>query len=93
MGEAGSYALNRESQSARADAFAVAVVDATGAGDAFAAGFLAATLRDLPLQMCLKMGNATGARCVQAVGTVVGLGNWDSTFALTKTSQVESRRK
>ncbi len=82
MGEAGSYALNRAGQCARADAFAVAVVDATGAGDAFAAGFLAATLRNLPLEMCVKMGNATGARCVSAVGTIAGLGDWNSTFAM-----------
>ena len=81
MGEAGSYALNERGESACADAFAVAALDATGAGDAFAAGFLAATLRDLPLQTCLEMGNATGARCVGAVGTIAGLGDWDSTFA------------
>ncbi len=85
MGEAGSYALNAQGQSARADAFAVAVVDATGAGDAFAAGFLAATLRALPMETRLKMGNATGARCVSAVGTVAGLGDWDSTLAMTNT--------
>ncbi len=79
MGEAGSYALNRDGQSARAAAFAVNAIDATGAGDAFAAGFLAATLRDLPLETCLKIGNATGARCVKAVGTIAGLGDWNST--------------
>lgn len=85
MGEAGSYALNRAGQSARVEAFDVAVIDSTGAGDAFAAGFLAATLRELPLQTCLQMGNAMGARCVSAVGTIAGLGDWDSTFALTLT--------
>ena len=85
MGEAGSYALNSAGQSARANALAVAAVDATGAGDAFAAGFLAAMLRDLPLETCLKMGNASGARCVGAVGTLAGLGDWDSTYALTQT--------
>ena len=79
MGEAGSYALDRDGQSSHADALDVAVMDATGAGDAFAAGFLAATLRDLPLQTCLQMGNATGARCVQAVGTIAGLGDWQAT--------------
>lgn len=82
MGEAGSYALNARGQSARADAFAVAALDATGAGDAFAAGFLAAILRDLPLQDCLKMGNATGARCVGAVGTIAGLSDWPTTAQL-----------
>ena len=84
MGEAGSYALSHRGESARAEAYAVEVVDATGAGDAFAAGFLAATLRGLPLQSCLQMGNATGARCVQSVGTIAGLGDWDSTFARVK---------
>ena len=79
MGEAGSYALNRDGQSARADALAVAALDATGAGDAFAAGFLAAVLRDLPLETCLQMGNATGARCVGAVGTIAGLSDWQTT--------------
>ena len=84
LGEAGSYALNERGQSARADALAVAAMDATGAGDAFAAGFLAANLRDLSLQDCLKMGNATGARCVGAVGTIAGLGDWNSTAKLAE---------
>ena len=90
MGESGSYALNRDGQSARADAFAVAAMDATGAGDAFAAGFLAATLRDLPLEACLKMGNATGALCVGAVGTIAGLGNWETTARM---AEIESAFK
>ena len=82
MGEAGSYAFSHRGESARAEALDVEVVDATGAGDAFAAGFLAATLRGLPLQSCLQIGNATGARCVGAVGTIAGLGDWDSTAKL-----------
>ena len=87
MGEAGSYALNSDGQSARAHALDVAALDATGAGDAFAAGFLAAALRELPLEDCLKMGNATGARCVQSVGTIAGLGDWDSTAQLARLDQ------
>ncbi|RYX83075.1 sugar kinase [bacterium] len=82
MGEAGSYARNQSGEIAWAAALPVTAVDATGAGDAFAAGFLASTLRGLSLEMCLKMGNATGACCVSAVGTVTGLRDWDSTFAL-----------
>ncbi len=82
MGEAGSYARNQRGESARVSAFNVPIIDATGAGDAFAAGFLASTLRGLPLEMCLKMANATGACCVGAVGTIAGLRDWDSTLAL-----------
>lgn len=82
MGRDGSYAKNQRGEEARAAALEVKTVDATGAGDAFAAGFLAAALRDLPLETGLQMGNATGARCVQAVGTVEGLDDWESTFAM-----------
>ncbi len=87
LGAAGSYALNRAGQSARAAAWDVAAVDATGAGDAFAAGFLAAALRDLPLESCLKMGNASGANCVQAVGTIAGLSDWKTT---ARRAQIEN---
>lgn len=46
----------------------VQVVDTTGAGDAFAAGFLAALLADAPHDACLAAGIASGARAVQVVG-------------------------
>lgn len=85
MGEQGSHARNQRGERAWAEALPVAAVDATGAGDAFAAGFLASTLRGLPLEMCLKMGNAAGACCVSAVGTIAGLRDWDSTLALLNT--------
>lgn len=46
----------------------VKVVDTTGAGDAFAAGFVAALLRGEAHAACLEAGIASGARAVQAVG-------------------------
>lgn len=46
----------------------VKVVDTTGAGDAFAAGFVAALLRGDAHAACLEAGIASGARAVQAVG-------------------------
>lgn len=45
-----------------------AVVDATGAGDAFNAGFLDAWLAGRPLTRCLAAGNATGARAISGRG-------------------------
>jgi sugar/nucleoside kinase (ribokinase family) len=44
------------------------VRDTTGAGDAFAAGFLAAELRREPVEACLKAGLSAGARAVEQVG-------------------------
>lgn len=46
----------------------VAVVDSTGAGDAFAAGFIAALLAGKAAEQCLESGIANGARAVQFVG-------------------------
>lgn len=46
----------------------VKVVDSTGAGDAFAAGFIASLTAGLPLAECLERGIENGARAVQFVG-------------------------
>ncbi|MEO5806167.1 sugar kinase [Devosia sp.] len=46
----------------------VNVVDSTGAGDAFAAGLLAAHLDGQPLAMALEAGIAAGAKAVQSIG-------------------------
>jgi sugar/nucleoside kinase (ribokinase family) len=46
------------------------VVDTTGAGDAFAAGFVAAMLRGDDLETACHAGNAAGARMVSVFGAV-----------------------
>jgi sugar/nucleoside kinase (ribokinase family) len=53
------------------------VVDATGAGDSFDAGFLAAWLADMPLERCLAIGNACGALSTRAVGGTAGQATMD----------------
>lgn len=47
---------------------AVEVVDPTGAGDAFAGGFLAAFLSGADVGACLRRGAALGAQCVAQLG-------------------------
>lgn len=44
------------------------VVDTTGAGDAFSAGFLYGFINNHPLQVCLKLGNFCGAYNVERIG-------------------------
>ncbi len=49
------------------------VVEPTGAGDAFAAGFLAGMLEARPLAECGRLANAMGALAVTTVGDFEGL--------------------
>ncbi|AUV82974.1 sugar kinase [Salinigranum rubrum] len=48
--------------------FAADVVDTTGAGDAFAAGYLAATLDEASVEDALTVGNACGALAAETRG-------------------------
>jgi len=49
-------------------AFPVDVIDTTGAGDAFSAGFIYGLLHDMELPECCRWGAATAARCVETAG-------------------------
>lgn len=60
MGAAGSMARDG-ARLVRADAAAATVIDTTGAGDAFIAGFLDAHAKRLTLQECLERGAVAGA--------------------------------
>jgi sugar/nucleoside kinase (ribokinase family) len=66
-GEQGALAAD-PSGSASAEALPVNVVDTTGAGDAFNAGFLHAWLSGSGLRETLAAGIESGARSVQSVG-------------------------
>ena len=52
----------------------VNVVDTTGAGDAFAAGFIAALMSGNDVRGACQAGNAAGARIVGSLGTLAGWG-------------------
>ena len=53
-------------------AFAIDVVDTTGCGDAFSAGFLHGVLRGLGHEEAARLGCATAAQVAQGVGTDAG---------------------
>lgn len=79
MGEDGSY-LRAGNDEWTLPTYKVAAVDATGAGDAFAAGFLAGVVRGFDLETCGRLGNAAGACCVTEVGTVAGIRSLEETL-------------
>lgn len=66
LGTKGVEAHTRQ-QSCVVEPFPVTVVSTIGAGDGFAAGFLFALDRNLPLEQCLSYGNAAAAVVVSRV--------------------------
>lgn len=81
MGEKGSYYRLGSGESGYEPIIPVEkVVDTTGAGDAFVAGFLAAFHEGWPIPRCLKLANATGALAVTRLGATSGLLSLEETI-------------
>ena len=51
-------------------------VDATGAGDTYAAGFLYADAQGLPLKACGEIGSIIAAKVVEVIGTKIDIPRW-----------------
>jgi sugar/nucleoside kinase (ribokinase family) len=81
LGEDGCYVAG-ETFEGHVPAPVVQVVDGTGSGDAFAAGFLCAKLAELPLEDAARLANATGALAATASGAYNGLRGLEETSAL-----------
>jgi sugar/nucleoside kinase (ribokinase family) len=81
MGDEGCLVLNREGEEIRLPAFEVEVVDATGAGDAYAAGFIAGVWYGWPLEKTVRLANAVGALCVTGLGANGGVRSYAETLA------------
>jgi sugar/nucleoside kinase (ribokinase family) len=75
LGGRGSILFHDEG-AIHAPAFQVPVVDTTGAGDCFAAGFLAALHRGKSPAEALRFANAVGAFAVTTLGAVRGIRPW-----------------
>lgn len=67
LGSKGAMAINGKER-ARVSAVTTNVVDTTGAGDSFAAGFIPSWLETSDLTQALSAGAALAAKCVSSVG-------------------------
>ena len=88
MGVEGCLVMTSDGQSLRMPAFKVGVVDATGAGDAFAAGFIAGVWRGWSLGDTVRLANAVGALCVTALGATGGVRSLEETQEFMRSAQV-----
>lgn len=51
-------------------------IDATGAGDTYAAGFLYAHALGMPLRVCGEIGSIIAAKVVEVIGTKIDIPRW-----------------
>ena len=58
------------------EAWPAATIDATGAGDTYAAGFLYAHSLGMPLRVCGEVGSIIAAKVVEVVGTKIDVPRW-----------------
>lgn len=72
LGERGCYVTDGK-ESYLVDPYKVKVVDTTGAGDAFCAGFLYSLIKNKDLYDCGRFGNFVASRCIEKVGAREGL--------------------
>ena len=83
MGERGSYVRTAQDE-LYVPAYQVDIVDATGAGDAYVAGFLAGTVMGWDLKRTSELASAAGAACVTAMGTTTGIRNLEETLEIIR---------
>ena len=72
LGPRGCYVTNGR-QYHLVKPYDVKVVDTTGAGDAFCAGFLYGLIKNKDLHECGRLGNFVASRCLQKTGAREGL--------------------
>ena len=76
LGARGCVSMDRAGSRGIAPGVRVPVVDTTGAGDAFTAGYLAAFLNGAGPQACASAGCAVGTAAVQVLGAELPFAKW-----------------
>lgn len=83
MGGDGSYICN-EKESFRFPALDFNVVDTTGCGDAYVAGFITGLVREFSFEKCGMLANLVGAKAATAIGATAGIISYEDTMEFGK---------
>jgi len=89
MGGDGSL-LTTASERVHLAAHEIAVVDTSGCGDAYCAGFIRALRMDWPPAECMKLGNAAAALVAQGLGSDAGIRDLDDTIRFMRETPLRS---
>jgi sugar/nucleoside kinase (ribokinase family) len=80
LGKNGCYVKTAEEEGFFVDALEANVVDTTGAGDSFVAGFLTGVLRNWDIHSCARFACGVAALNIQHVGATTGVPTFDQAF-------------
>ncbi len=75
VGKDGSWVRSGEEEY-HIDAWPAETIDATGAGDTYAAGFIYAHSIGMPLKVCGEIGSIIAAKVVEVIGTKIDIPRW-----------------
>jgi sugar/nucleoside kinase (ribokinase family) len=90
MAALGCLVMDQSGAVIRLPAFEVEAVDTTGAGDAFAAGFIAGVLHNWALERTATFANAVAALCVTGVGAAGGVRTFDEALAFMDSARLKA---
>lgn len=84
LGGDGAYFAHRDGTRMRSPAYAIDVVDTTGCGDAFDAGFICALHHGMALETALRFAQASAALVATGLGSDAGIRSFDQTLETMK---------
>ena len=81
----------RKNEMIEVGTYSVNSIDGSGAGDAFAAGFITGLLEDWSLESTLRFASAVGASCTRALGCINGVFTFDEAQAFVSENPLKIR--
>ena len=90
LGPDGAYYADRNGLVMRSPAYDIAIVDTTGCGDAFDAGFIAALHHDMDLETSLRLAQAAAALVAGGLGSDAGIVSFENTRQAMATLPVKT---
>ncbi len=86
MGAEGSSLASSEIDEIRVPCFKAEIVDSTGCGDSYCAGFIVGHSKGWELEKCMRLGTACGALVITGLGSDAGIVDLESTIQLMETA-------
>jgi len=85
MGAEGAFYAHQDGTRLRSPAYEIPIVDTTGCGDAFDAGFITALHHKMDIETALRFAQAAAGLVASGLGSDAGIASFDQTWACMKT--------